>query len=245
MVSVCMTTYNGEKFVKKQVESILRQLNETDELIVSDDNSTDETLNILRQFNDSRIKIYAHKRSFIKKKHSSVYYCSNNFSNAIKHAMGDYIFLSDQDDIWYDNKVQRTLAELEKYDLCMANFSIIDSSERITLQKYFNRNPISKNWFINLNKNVYFGCCMAFRKECINLFMPIPHTIPNYDSWIGAVLHLKGKKIGFIEEPLIYYRRHDTNTSNATGNSKNSIFFRIYWRLQFLYTLIQYIEGKN
>lgn len=239
MISVCMATYNGEKYIKEQVESILKQLGEKDELIVSDDNSTDKTLETLKDFNDSRIKILNHQRNFSKSNHASGYYCSNNFSNAIAHATGDYIFLSDQDDIWYDEKVKITLKELKNCDLCLSNLTIINQNGEIIKEKYLFNNPISRSWFYNLNKNIYFGCCMAFKKETLSDFMPIPNSIPSYDSWIGAILHLNGKEIHYIEEPLIYYRRHNNNVSNATSSSNNPLWFKLYWRIQFILTLLK------
>ncbi|MDE5758415.1 MAG: glycosyltransferase, partial [Allobaculum sp.] len=91
MISVCIATYNGERYIETQIRSILDQLNEDDEIIISDDSSTDRTLDIIRSLNDSRIKLFAgnkfHSRTF-------------NFENALKQATGDFIFLSDQDDIW-------------------------------------------------------------------------------------------------------------------------------------------------
>lgn len=95
MISVCMATYNGEEYIKEQLESILCQLGEMDEIIISDDGSTDNTLNIIESYNDSRIKIHINTG-----KHGFVY----NFENALQKAKGEYIFLSDQDDIWLPEK---------------------------------------------------------------------------------------------------------------------------------------------
>lgn len=244
MISVCIATFNGERYIKAQIESILSQLEQTDEIIISDDCSNDNTLSIINDINDERIKIITHKRIFIKKHHANGYYCSNNFANAINHAKGDYIFLSDQDDIWYEGKVKRVLEELQKSDLCFSNFSIIDQDQNIIDKIHFKENPITKNWFYNFNKNVFFGCCMAFKKDCIKDFMPIPITIPSYDTWIGTVLHFRKKKISFIMEPLVFYRRHNSNVSQATCKSKNSVYFKIFWRIQFLVELIKYLK-KN
>ena len=90
MISVCMATYNGEKYIEEQLKSILSQLGENDEVIVSDDSSTDNTLAIVESFNDVRIKIFPNNKF-----HSPIF----NFENALKQATGDYIFLSDQDDV--------------------------------------------------------------------------------------------------------------------------------------------------
>ena len=95
MVSVCMATYNGGKYIKEQIDSILGQLSNNDELIISDDNSTDDTVDIINRISDSRVRLFFNKQKGY----------TNNFENALKQVRGDIIFLSDQDDIWMDNKV--------------------------------------------------------------------------------------------------------------------------------------------
>lgn len=238
MISVCITTYNGENYIKQELESILKQLDKNDEVIISDDNSNDNTIGVIKSLNDSRIKIFQHTRTFSKKAFPNGYYCSNNFSNAIEKASGDYIFLADQDDIWRENKVEKFVEKLNEYDVCMSNFSIIDSSGNILNEKHFLKNPISGNWFSNFNKNVYFGCSMAFKSSIKDLFMPIPKSIVSYDTWIATKALLSKRKIVFIEEALLFYRRHENNVSPATGVSKNPLWFKLYWRIQFLITLI-------
>ena len=99
MVSVCMTTYNGEKFIREQIASILCQLQDHDELIISDDGSTDSTIEIVNSLGDVRIKFYQNCFKNVVK----------NFEFTISKAVGDYIFLSDQDDIWHRNKVESFL----------------------------------------------------------------------------------------------------------------------------------------
>lgn len=246
MISVCMTTYNGEKYVKEQIDSILSQLGSNDELIISDDNSIDDTCKIISSYNDKRIKLLKHNRTFIKKNHASGYYCSSNFFNAIKNAQGDYIFLSDQDDVWYPEKIKIMLKELENNDLVLSNFSIINKDKNIVNEKYFSKSPIKKSWFMNMNTNPFFGCCMAIRKDNLKLVIPPDDIrVVSYDTWIGTILSYMNKKILFIDQPLIYYRRHGNNVSFATGKSKNSIFFKIYWRLEFLFQMSKFLHGGN
>ena len=103
IISVAMATYNGEKYIKEQLDSILKQLNNNDEIIISDDGSTDNTINIINSYNDKRIRI-------IEGPHKSV---KQNFANAISNCKGKYIFLSDQDDIWLDYKVDTVLKVFE------------------------------------------------------------------------------------------------------------------------------------
>ena len=96
MISVCIATYNGERFIREQIDSILRQLSSDDEIIVSDDGSTDDTISIINSIDDKRIRIIEGPR-----KHSP----THNFECAMKEAKGYYIFLADQDDVWKPNKV--------------------------------------------------------------------------------------------------------------------------------------------
>jgi len=104
MISVCMATFNGEKYIKEQINSILIQLDYKDELIISDDGSTDKTMEIIHKFDDKRIKLFENK---------NMHGYAHNFENALKQATGDYIFFSDQDDVWLPNKVEIMLPHLK------------------------------------------------------------------------------------------------------------------------------------
>ena len=129
IISVAMATYNGEKFIKKQLDSILCQLDMQDEIIISDDGSTDNTLNIIKSYNDNRIKIFEGPHNGVKQ----------NFANAISKSQGEYIFLSDQDDIWVKNKVTIILEIFEKEKCaCVLHDNIIfDSNTGKTIQNSF------------------------------------------------------------------------------------------------------------
>ncbi|MEM7184509.1 MAG: glycosyltransferase, partial [Spirochaetota bacterium] len=107
MISVCIATFNGEKYIHEQLVSILQQLGTNDEIIISDDSSTDNTIKMIHAINDKRIKIY----------HNNVRNPIQNFENALRKAQGKYIFLSDQDDIWLETKISITIEHLQKYDL--------------------------------------------------------------------------------------------------------------------------------
>ena len=117
-ISVCIATYNGEKYIKEQLDSILVQLGEDDEVIIGDDGSTDLTLDIIKSYNDPRIKIY--KNSF---KNLIL-----NFESTLEKAKGDYIFLSDQDDVWLPNKVKDSLKDLFKYDVVISNCKVVNKN---------------------------------------------------------------------------------------------------------------------
>ena len=153
MISVCMATYNGARFIKQQIDSILPQLSADDELIISDDGSTDGTLEIIASYEDERIKILHHQKNpaFAKIKYSRNFYCvTENFENALKIANGDYIFLSDQDDVWKENRVKRVLAELCNSDCVMCNYDVIDSNDKIIYESFLKKNPINPRLINNI-----------------------------------------------------------------------------------------------
>ena len=133
MISICMATYNGEKYIKEQIDSILPQLSKNDEIIISDDSSTDDTLSIIRSFNDHRIKIFSGCNF-----HSPI----SNFENALKYAKGDYIFLSDQDDVWLENKVERMMEALKQYSLVVSDCYVVNKDCEIIRNSFFVRKPV-------------------------------------------------------------------------------------------------------
>lgn len=230
-ISVCMATYNGEKYIKEQIETILPQLSVQDELIISDDSSTDQTLEIVKVFNDPRIKI------FDQQKFKSPIF---NFENAIKHATGDYIFLSDQDDIWLPDKIQIMLRELKQYDLVLSNCYIGDTNLKIIKDSYFEWRNSKKGIIKNLKKNSYLGCCMGFNKKILKKILPFPAIIPMHDMWIGMIAEIYFKPC-FIQNKLMIYRRHESNATilNEDFKSKESLRKKIGFRINLLIALIQ------
>lgn len=230
MISVCIATYNGEKYIKEQLKSILNQIDVADEVIISDDNSTDRTLEIIKEFNDSRIKIFNNVGIGV----------IQNFENAIKNASGKFIFLSDQDDIWEPSKVRICLDDFRMgYDLILSDCSIFESTTgEIIEESFFKFNASKKGIRNNIIKNSYIGCCMAFTNELKQKVLPFPKTIPMHDSWIGLIAELFFK-VNFNNSKLIRYRRHLENVSyTAAGKSKFSFWKKIEFRFLLIYHLL-------
>jgi glycosyltransferase involved in cell wall biosynthesis len=236
-----MATYNGEKYIDEQVKSILPQLAENDELIVSDDGSTDRTLAILENFNDKRIKIFHHNKNEIKipaclstKSADKFYLAARNFENALIKAQGDYIFLSDQDDVWVPNKVEKTIPYLKEDRLVISDAWIVNSNlEKIDkFSKYkIHKKGFLKNIFIRGGAPQGFVC--AFTKNIKNFILPIPKNVLTHDYWLSLLAELKFSSI-YISEPLVLYRRHDTTVSNP-GKSLHSFFYILKYRTFILY----------
>ncbi|WP_296012603.1 glycosyltransferase [uncultured Treponema sp.] len=237
MISVCMATYNGERFIKEQIDSILPQLSKDDELIISDDVSTDRTLEIIASYNDERIKVFHHQKNpeYAKIKHSrNFYYATSNFENALKRAKGDYIFLSDQDDIWMPNKVQKMIPILKEFDCVMSNNQIIDVNGKPLNFFLGEKQPFGKSVFTNIKRTPFLGCCMAFSRKSLDYILPFPRKLIGHDLWMGALCAYKNS-LSYIDEPLHEYRFHENSVSpSVTANSKNPFLFKIKYRIVFL-----------
>jgi len=233
-ISVCIATYNGEKYLYEQIDSILSQLKENDEIIISDDSSTDKTIDIIKSFHDQRI-ILLSKQTF----HSHVY----NFENALKHAKGEYIFLADQDDIWLPNKVNRTLGLLKHYDLVLSDAKMVNDSKNLLHDSFFDFNGSKKGFLKNLYQNSYLGCCMAFNKKLLDISLPFPSYINMHDWWIGLNAEIHGSII-FTQESLVLYRRHSEALTSKNICGANTFWQKIYFRLAMIRGLsLRYIDS--
>lgn len=217
-ISVCLCSYNGAQFIKDQLDSILSQIGQNDEIIISDDNSMDETIKIISSFKDDRIKVFKNlnKKGVV-----------GNFENAIGKSVGDIIFLSDQDDIWHPNKVEKVLDFFKqtKADLVITDIALINSVGALKNGEFY-QNRFKGSVYSNLLKNNFIGCAMAFKKNTVNWFLPFPPNLPMHDWWIGLVIGKRGK-VSFLDEKLLYYRRHGCN---VTSGKKSSFYNIIKWR---------------
>ena len=210
-ISIALCTFNGAKFLSAQLESFLKQTRLPDELIVCDDCSTDETVKILQEFSavsPFSVKIFVNEKNLRSTK---------NFEKAILLCVGNLIFLSDQDDVWKPEKIEKIEAEFNKnpkLGMIFSDAEIVDE----------NLKPLEKNLFdftfpetarngnifdILLSQNAVTGATMAFRAEFCKSFMPFPDNIPNliHDAWIALSISANAET-KFIAEPLIKYRQH-------------------------------------
>jgi Glycosyltransferases involved in cell wall biogenesis len=224
-ISVCIATYNGEKYLKEQIISILNQLSLTDEIVISDDGSKDDTLTIIDSIGDSRIKVFVNNE-----RHG----VTGNFANALQHAQGDIIFLSDQDDIWTSDKVKTVVDALTDCDCVLHNAQLIDADGQLIENDLFTIYKTRTGYINNLIRNTYVGCCMAFRKELLEKVLPIPSKIKMHDMWIALIAE-RTAKTKLINKKLIFYRRHENNASTTSNKSKYSRYFQLEYRLQMLY----------
>lgn len=221
-----MATYNGESYLYRQLASILEQLQYNDEVIISDDGSTDDTLKIIASFQDKRIKLLRNPNE-----RSPV----SNFQHALLHASGEYIFLSDQDDIWFPNKVNGVLQILKDYDLVVHDCNLQYKDQIIG--NHFKIRKSGKGLFKNLFKNRFLGNCMAFRRGILKYALPFPPDLPMHDMWIGLVATLYGE-VCFMKPVLSIWRRHD-NSFQRKFRSKISISAKLKFRFILIKNLIR------
>lgn len=243
MISVCMASYNGDKFIREQITSILMQLSDDDELIISDDGSIDDTIKIIESFNDSRIKLLHHEKTKTpyNKKSLGFYYATENFENALKQAKGDYIFLADQDDIWLSQKVFCFMEAMKKADIVMSNFNTIDENGTLLQENVYKKSPMKKSIVGNVIKSKFLGCCMAFNRNVLNYVLPFPEGLLAHDWWIGT-LGCKKFNFSYINTPLFLYRRSRYNVSSSTEKSNNSFFYKLKFRLDFFKLVIKRVK---
>ena len=215
-VSVAIATYNGEKYIEKQLKSIVSQLDVSDEVIVSDDGSTDDTIRIVEKFCSEfqNIKVVVGPQKGIVR----------NFMNAIAYCKNDIIVFSDQDDIWCDSKIKETKDFFEKnpkVKVLLHNAELMKENELIKerLLKY------RKGFFINLIKSCYWGCCMASKREFLDKYFDEYSDGIAHDQIIG----LLGEKLNvcaYMDKTLIYHRIHANNKTKSLSVIQK-IMFRI------------------
>ena len=228
-VSVAMASYNGEKYIKEQIESICSQLAPNDELIISDDGSTDSTRAI--------IKYLSEKYGFIKLIDGPQMGIVANFSNAIMNCNNEIIFLSDQDDIWCEGKVdciKKIFRDNPHKSLVLHSALLLEGEREYSqLIKSYSQGVIR-----NIIKSSYWGCCMAFRKDFIQKHLPLDSCIVAHDQIIG-LLSEKSDLTIYLNVPLIKHRIHFDNKTNSL-----SLFKKICFRISMIKGLY-YVTRKK
>lgn len=207
-VSVAMVTYNGAYYLGEQLDSILASIGEQDEIVISDDGSTDETRRILEEYaqKETRIRVIQGPGKGVKA----------NVDCVLRACKGKYIFLADQDDIWVQEKVKTVLAAFVRTGSCVVIHDAVvveEDGKQIIMDSFYRYRSSGSGVLKNIWKNTYIGCCMAFRRELLDSILPIPDTIEMHDQWIGVLNDISGHDTCFLEDRLLYYRRHEGNAS--------------------------------
>lgn len=230
-----MASYNGEKYIREQLNSILNQLGPEDEVIVSDDGSQDNTCEEIKAIYDKRVHLIYNNNN---------HGFTQNFENALNNASGDIVFLSDQDDIWASNKVKKVVEGLERYDCVISDCITVDNDLKTIQESRFDAFKIHRPSAIqHIIKSRYLGCCMAFKRNVIERALPFPDRkdLVEHDIWLASVA-LVYYKTCLIKEPLVYYRRHGENASDGGFEKGYPFINKIYRRI---YRVVELIKIKN
>lgn len=217
LISIALCTYNGEKYLSEQLDSIIDQTYKNIEIIAVDDCSSDSTLTILQE--------YALKHSFIK------VFCNNenkgyskNFEYAVSLCKGDYIAISDQDDIWISDKLESLLNKISTNNNLLVHSisSLIDekgnSLNKTTFDKRSNNYDSVDPRILTLF-NIFLGHSMLFKKELVEIAFPIPQH-STYDAWLGFVATNKNS-VCVLKKVTTLFRQHNSNTSKKwEGDTK-------------------------
>jgi glycosyltransferase involved in cell wall biosynthesis len=236
VVSVAMATYNGDKYLREQLDSIYAQTHPKLEVIVCDDGSVDNTASILEEYKQKHGLIYKVNESNLK--------VVKNFEKAILQCTAPYIALSDQDDVWLPGKIEKSLKKILELELqygahvpllIFTDLTVVDDNLHIlhpSLWKHLKIAP--KNIMFNrlLVENVITGCTILMNQTLAKLAFPGPNEIIMHDVWLGLVSSYFGH-ISYIPETTVLYRQHSNNT---IGIKKPVIWKRLQ---KFLYNINQ------
>jgi glycosyltransferase involved in cell wall biosynthesis len=239
-ISIAMTTFNGEKYLQDQLDSFIKQTVRPDELVIYDDNSTDTTRSILNSF---KIDAPFDVKLFNNHKNVGV---ATSFNNALKEVTGDIVFLSDQDDAWYDDKIEKILLiakQMPSSQLIMHDLEYCDKKLRPIGQRKIER----LKSYADPMKSYVTGMAMAIKKELLNYSLPIPSCYA-HDSWLNQCALLTNTKY-IINDVLASYRRHETNaTSKQLLNYDNKTNYWYFFKNKLSHNVVNiddYIVKKE
>ena len=250
-IDVLLATYNGETYLKEQIESILNQTYQNISLIISDDCSQDGTREILEQYakKDERIKLYFQEKNlgYIK-----------NFEFLLKQVQSKYFMLSDQDDVWKNNKIEKSMETMNNQgaDFVFGDLEVVDKDLKTIYPSFGNfmllNRKIKKEigtYKLNYLYNCVTGCTVLCKSKWIPEILPIPANskyVP-HDYWIGLMVSLKGK-MAYMPEPYIKYRQHG---NNQIGTEKISHGFQTLDQVRELFINVKlgvfgtYVENNQ
>ena len=244
-ITVVIATYNGGKFLQEQIESILQQTVVPDEIIVCDDLSTDNTIEILEHYQSQK-----RLRYYINENRLGVI---GNFKRSVSLAKkGNYIALCDQDDIWLPVKLEKQYQALLLLDdkkspaIVYSDLTVIDQQKKILNPSFWNelgQDGYQHSLTTLLFGNFVTGCTIMMNDIARKYFLQMPTDISMHDAWLALIAFSFGK-VEAVKEPLVLYRRHTSNTAFAAAYKKENKAARWWRNLKMLFSENDYLKDE-
>lgn len=234
-ISVVLATYNGDHYVAAQIRSLLDQLAENDEIVVSDDGSTDDTLKVVRGINDARIHILPPGTRLGYQR---------NFQRAIAAARGNWIFFSDQDDICLPSRITQSLRALQTHECVCGDAIVVDANLQVTAASY-NELRAAKGFSARqlFVRPSAVGATMACSRAFLDRAMPFPLHVP-HDHWLSVLAAAQGE-LAVVNKPFILYRRHSKAASLSGMATKRPLQGILIERLRLLLALVVHLACSH
>lgn len=244
-VDIAMATYNGEPYIEEQIISILNQTYSNWTLYISDDSSTDRTVEIINKYTkkDPRIKLINTSRQ------GGVI---NNFNKALEATTSDYILLSDQDDYWFPNRIFMLLEKMQEVEiskekpvLVFSDLELVDKNLVVIAKSFYKANKI--NPLENLNilnlawSSTVYGCSTIVNRNLLSKCLPIPPSVPMHDSWL-ALNSAAESGLHYLEQTTLKYRQHE---NNVVGGSNNTLLYKINNSFKTIAKVLNLIEKSR
>lgn len=217
-IDILLATYNGEKYLKCQLDSILNQTYKNIRILINDDCSTDKTREILEEYSDKDNRILVNYND------KNLGYIKN-FENLLKRVESRIFMLSDQDDYWMPEKVEKTYNKFikEEADLVFTDLEPVDENLKtitpsmVKFMKFKQNIKKYNDYRLVFLRNCVTGCTILSKKELIQKYLPIPESkIMVHDWWMSLIISQTGKLV-FLDETTIKYRQHGNNQLGIYG----------------------------
>jgi len=231
MIDIVLATYNGEKHIAEQINSIQQSVHYVElisRLIIIDDGSNDSTISIVQTYanNDKKIEIHANQTGKNGAKH--------NFCAGLNLSTAEYVMMCDQDDVWHPEKIQLSLLRIKQLEgvfynqpiLVFTDKEIVDEQLNLIKGSDYLLSKLSKEWHKKterlLQRNVVSGCTTMMNQNLLKMALPFPEQAFMHDWWLALIASYYGQ-VSLIDKPLMKYRQHDNNVIGANHRSLTSL----------------------
>ncbi len=230
-VDILLATYNGEKYLAEQLDSILLQTHQNFQIIIRDDGSKDRTLAIIKEYQAN----YPTKLKLITDQLGNLGVIKN-FEILLRASESKYLLFADQDDFWLENKVADSLKKIKEIEedeipsLVFTDLKVVDQNLKLINNSFWNYqkiNPENKSLNCLLNLNCMTGCTIIINQELKNLALPIPKEVLMHDLWLGLIASSLGK-VAYLNQATVLYRQHNNNELGAIGLNLKAVLKHLF-----------------